>query len=300
MGIGKRLVQVEAPPGRQRDPPRKYSRKIVHECKVNSWEEFEDQLRVLREQRIGRKTQTPLHVSELLFRGQRDHTWKLSTTLERQNKGQLTLRQYYRLISAARPQIETLTETLWTIPSYQEYEQWLRENEGPLPGDFPGYDYMVYLRHHGFPSPLLDWSRSPYVAAYFAFAHAASEADRVSIYVYWEYPGSGKVYSGNEPRIHGMGPYVRTHRRHFLQQSEYTICVVRDREWQYAPHEAVFARDDKSQDALWKFDIPAGERLKVLKYLEEHNINAFSLFGSEESLMETIALRELHLRDRGP
>src|SRR5579871_975887 len=34
---------------------------------------------------------------------------------------------------------------------------------------FPGYDYMAYLRHHGFPSPLLDWTRSPYVAAFFAF-----------------------------------------------------------------------------------------------------------------------------------
>jgi hypothetical protein len=31
--------------------------------------------------------------------------------------------------------------------------------------------------------------------------------------------------------------------------------------------------------------------------LEQYNINAFSLFGSEESLMETISLREIYLRN---
>jgi len=36
--------------------------------------------------------------------------------------------------------------------------------------------------------------------------------------------------------------------------------------------------------------------LKVLKILDSYNLNAFSLFGSEESLMETLAARELDLR----
>jgi predicted MPP superfamily phosphohydrolase len=49
--------------------------------------------------------------------------------------------------------------------------------------------------------------------------------------------------------------------------------------------------DNKEQDLLWKFVIPAGERKKVLRVLERSNINAYSLFGSEESLMETIAVR---------
>jgi hypothetical protein len=31
------------------------------------------------------------------------------------------------------------------------------------------YDFMTRLRHHGFPSPLLDWPQSPYTAAFFAF-----------------------------------------------------------------------------------------------------------------------------------
>lgn len=31
------------------------------------------------------------------------------------------------------------------------------------------YGFMTRLRHHGFPSPLLDWPQSPYIAAFFAF-----------------------------------------------------------------------------------------------------------------------------------
>jgi hypothetical protein len=264
-----------------------------------TWEDFESELRALKARRDARKGETALHVSDLLFRGQYKASWPLTTTLERQGKGALTLRQYYRLICAAKPHIETLTGTRWDVPEYPEYEQWLAENNTAMPGRFPGYDYMVYLRHHGFPSPLLDWTRSPYVAAYFAFAHAIPTEGQVSLYAYWEYPGSGKSYSSSEPHIWGMGPYVRTHKRHFLQQSEYTICLVHGREWTYAAHEGAFAHGDEAQDLLWKFNIPTAERLKVLRLLDERNINAFSLFGSEESLMETLSMRELHFRERG-
>jgi hypothetical protein len=165
----------------------------MQERDLASWEQFEVELRLLREERSNRKASSVLHVSDFLYRGHSEHTWRLSTTLERQGKGNLTLRQYYRLISAARPQIETLTETTWNVPEYPEYEKWLSENDTLIPGRFPGYDYMVYLRHHGFPSPLLDWTRSPYVAAYFAFAHAINLDRKVSIYVYLEYAGNAKA-----------------------------------------------------------------------------------------------------------
>jgi hypothetical protein len=57
----------------------------------------------------------------------------------------------------------------------------------------------------------------------------------------------------------------------------------------------VFNRDEHGQDFLTKFLIPATERPKVLKSLQKYNLTAFSLFGSEESLMEALAIQEFDL-----
>lgn len=65
--------------------------------------------------------------------------------------------------------------------------------------------------------------------------------------------------------------------------------------WRFVPHETVFGRNNPEQDVLWKFSIPWTARVKVLKSLDDHNVNAFSLFESDEALLETIALRRLTL-----
>ncbi|MGA9796339.1 MAG: FRG domain-containing protein, partial [Rhizomicrobium sp.] len=158
------------------------------------------------------------------------------------------------------------------------------------------YGYMAHLRHYGFRSPLLDWSKSEYVAAYFAFAQASEESD-VSVYVLMQAnAGSG---SSNAPGIRAFGPIVRTHKRHFLQQCEYTLCAtMQTGEWRFAEHESAGTDWDDNEEnflvnfQLFKFNIPGKERIKVLKLLDRYNLNAFSLFGSEESLMETMARRQ--------
>jgi hypothetical protein len=108
-----------------------------------------------------------------------------------------------------------------------------------------------------------------------------------------ERPNNIKESSSNSPRIQHFGPNVRAHKRHFLQQSEYTICAHYNNEWHFDQHEAVFSRDNPNQDLIWRFDIPISERNKVIAILDSYNINAFSLYGSEEALMQTLAMRKL-------
>ena len=61
-------------------------------------------------------------------------------------------------------------------------------------------------------------------------------------------------------------------------------------------HEDVFAENKEDQDKLLKFYIPISERDKILNKLEQRNINAYSLFESEESLMETLSFKEILFR----
>ena len=116
--------------------------------------------------------------------------------------------------------------------------------------------------------------------------------DKVAIYFYVEHFESRECFDGEAPTIYGLGPYAVTHKRHYAQQCEYSICQRRidgSRD-EYSSHEtAVFAGNTAGQGPVTKYVLPASEREKVLKVLQHMNITAFSLFGSEESLMETLA-----------
>ena len=141
---------------------------------------------------------------------------------------------------------------------------------------------------------------SPYVAAFFAFRDLIfrpgdGKPEKRSIYVTPHGPKGGGV---GAPAIRRIGPYVRSHPRHFRQQSDYTICGAFEENlgWRFHPHEAVFGSQGAKQDVLWKFNLPSTESSRVLRVMDEYNLNAFSLFDSEETLLETMWSREHVLR----
>ena len=171
-------------------------------------------------------------------------------------------------------EVETFTTNKWSLPDLQEFDRQLSGEESSF------RDYMGYLRHHGFPSPLLDWTRSPYIAAYFAFRDLASTAKSVSIYEYWQSFDGPMI----NPKIEILYGNYRNNKRHYLQQSVYTLCTEKEAGGVYfSNHEDAYLQPAKGgNDFLTKYILPFTERANALVSLEAYNINAHSLTGSEE------------------
>lgn len=234
------------------------------------------------------------YISPVLFRGQSRTSYRLETTLERFGLVNCGFDDYVRYLSKVKPAIESMLDRKfafkWDNPedtgrTFTLSQLNLREGQ---------YELMVYLRHHGFPTPLLDWSRSLYVALFFALSDQPRD-ENAALFMYIEHLGNddkGGVVGA--PEISTIGQYVTAHKRHWIQQSDYTACVAKqDDVWVYHPHEGAFGGPSGESDRLVKVEIIPSARVQILRQLDSMNINAFSLYGTEEAMMKTLAFREL-------
>lgn len=236
--------------------------------------------------------------NSILFRGQPDARYSLSTTLERridQRAGApFHVWQYMECATRHQNEIESYTGSRWNVPSNMREAVAAGQHGSSI--NLPAFEYLVYLRHHGFPSPLLDWTSSPYIAAYFAYIDSNDQADP-SVFCFIDRTDGSKGYTVGTPVITQHGPYVTTDKRHFAQEAQYTTCTRREgngrgaRDY-FCSHEEAFARNDRTQDVLIKIVLPANARRTALRALtNDYKINHFALFQTEDSLVATIASR---------
>jgi len=252
---------------------------LVHE--ISSWESWKSHIgRMLSED--AEQSEKVLYVSDLLFRGHRCASWKLKSTLERKGIDMPNIDLFSIQIKKVKLAFESYVGSTW--PSEFSF------SDAPSPPE--DYEFMVYLRHHGYPTPLLDWSRSPYIATFFAFQYPSSEKS-VAIYSFREYSGEGKSGRAGSSNIVGCGPTIRTHKRHYAQQAEYTYCRRKENDkWYYSSHELALEKSGGDQDIVNKYLLPSCIRKEVLAELDAMNINAYTLYGSEEGLAEMLSNRE--------
>lgn len=91
-----------------------------------------------------------------IFRGQRKEEWRLLPSLSRG--------------------INPLTASQEVVDHHrQSFLEALRGRRGPQPPDLDSDQIWALGRHFGLYTPLLDWTRSPYVALFFAFAEPNPE-----------------------------------------------------------------------------------------------------------------------------
>jgi len=110
--------------------------------------------------------------NNLIYRGQRDSSWRLISTLRRTP-----------LINSIAEHKKYLTEFIPAVKN--RIMAWDSRRIWDLSKSEDAAEFLAYLQHNGFPTPLLDWTFSPYIAAYFAFEsldHFYPQSDKVAIF----------------------------------------------------------------------------------------------------------------------
>lgn len=235
--------------------------------------------------------------NEIVFRGHADAEWHLETTLERTTRERYSIQHYLQRADSVVNEIESFTRADWKMPTFPAICEDIQNCSDSMRAHVPCYEYLVYLRHHGYPSPLLDWTRSPYIAAFFALEQK-HDAERACVLAFIETPDGGKMHTEGEPMIRSMGPHVTTHSRHFAQKASYTIATVWDRETEkhyFCPHEDVRPPLVGTQDILIKITFPQSDRIRALKQLNDYDINHFTLFQTDDSLIRALGQRAFEL-----
>ncbi len=280
----------------------------VREHRLDSWESFKTKIADIDRETDALKLTRSVSVSEPLYRGQRDASWGLQTTLDRQRPG-MTLGKYLTLIERMQPRIERISGRKW--PTLSQEISGLRRNglhtipwftAEPANTETIRF-FMVYLRQHGFPSPLLDWTSAPYKAAFFAYAGVDEGTERVAIFTFRECTGTARETWGSEPTAKNWGPDIpNTSSRHSKQNAQYTWCLKKPtsgltlEDYVFADHEqainlpgfrmegGVDVSKSRAANVVEKYTIPASERRKVLASLAGENINRCGLGLSRRSV----------------
>jgi len=272
---------------------------------LDSWEAFEKVVGQIKNETEELKKSTGAYTTPVLFRGQKNASpkWKLESSLERKTKKEITVDTYFNLMlkvwgnpaiknKQKCPDLERQIKNL-SVNNIYSFEK-ERACEQII-------SFMAKLRHHGFPSPLLDWTECSLIAAFFAFTDIPDNAERVAIYTFRKHTGdmSADWHCESSPTAIEVGHNIPGIERHENQKSNYTLCVQQDNTNDFK--NAIFVNMEKDinrpsvctdsngndvnmglvENVTNKYTIPVSERNKVLKKLQTKGINRCFLFQDE-------------------
>jgi hypothetical protein len=196
----------------------------------------------------------------LVFRGQADSRYKLRTLFHRCNRNNLL---YY-----LQNDVPKLRHAVNALSNFY-YREKDAEHLGAL---------LSVAQHHGYPTPLLDWTASPYIAAFFAFTQpTAQRPQRSSARIFAmdiaKWTQGPRSLRDPLPGIHFLMPPAHNNPRFTPQQSFASFSNIDDME--------MFIRNSEistHQKCLTVIDIPLSERSGAINDLTLMGITPGSLF----------------------
>jgi hypothetical protein len=217
-----------------------------------------------------------------IFRGQRREDWGLTPTLHRAIMNKWGSESFYKIANDHLDRFKLATRG---------------RRKMSLLGLEPEDDEIWALgQHQGLKTPLLDWTKSPFVAAYFAFLiDRPDKTDNRVVFAistsiiedmsHWIGNNRDKLgYSGSPPKLEIFEPNSNENPNLVNQNGLFTtgLAFVEIQSWvkKYYPKWIKESPLHEKNIALFKLLIPNGGRIGFLKSLNQMNINHLTLFPS--------------------